>query len=51
MDRRDYLARADVLAACGMTVMISDYFEYYRLAAYISWRTKERIGIVMGTPA
>jgi len=48
VDRRDFLARADLLAACGMTVLISDYFEYYRLAAYISWRTKERIGIVLG---
>jgi hypothetical protein len=34
-----------------MTVLISDYFEYYRLAAYLSWRTKERIGIVMGVPS
>ncbi len=51
VDRRDFLARADLLAACGMTVLISDYFEYYRLAAYISWRTKERIGIVMGVPS
>jgi hypothetical protein len=51
VDRRDFLARADLLAGCGMTVMISDYFEYYRLAAYISWRTKERIGIVMGAPS
>ena len=31
----DFLARADVLAACGKTVLISDYFEYYRLAAYL----------------
>ncbi len=51
VDRRDFLARADLLAACGMTVLISDYFEYYRLAAYIAWRTKERIGIVMGVPS
>ena len=51
VDRRDFLARADVLAACGMTVLISDYFEYYRLAAYLAWRTKERIGIVMGAPS
>jgi hypothetical protein len=34
-----------------MTVLISDYFEYFRLAAYIAWRTKERIGIVMGVPS
>ena len=51
VDRRDFLARADVLAACGMTVLISDYFEYYRLAAYLSWRTRERIAIVMGVPS
>lgn len=51
VDRRDFLARADLLGACGMTVLISDYFEYYRLAAYLSWRTKERIGIVMGVPS
>src|SRR4051812_2723881 len=31
VDRRDFLARADVLAACGQTVLVSDYFEYYRL--------------------
>ena len=40
VDRRDFLARADLLAACGMTVLVSDYFEYYRLAAYLAWRTK-----------
>jgi len=51
VDRRDFLARAELLAACGVTVMISDYFEYYRLAAYLAWRTKERIGIVMGVPS
>lgn len=51
VDRRDFLARADLLAACGMTVLVSDYFEYYRLAAYLAWRTKERIGIVLGAPS
>src|SRR5439155_25256852 len=48
VDLRDFLARAEVLAASGMTVLISDYFRYYRLAAYLSWRTRERIGIVLG---
>src|SRR5581483_11596150 len=38
VDRRDFLARADLLAACGFHVLISDYFEYYRLAAYLAWR-------------
>ncbi len=51
VDRRDFLARADLLAACGMTTLISDFFEYHRLAAYLGERTKERIGIVMGVPS
>ncbi len=51
MDRRDFLARADVLAACGVIVLVSDFFEYYRLAGYLARQTKERIGIVMGAPS
>jgi hypothetical protein len=51
VDRRDFLARAELLAACGMTTLITDYFDYYRLAAYIAERTTERIGIVMGVPS
>ena len=51
VDRRDFLARADLLSACGMTVLVSDYFEFYRLAAYLAWRTRERMGIVMGVPS
>ena len=45
------LARAELLAACGMTTLITDYFDYYRLAAYLAQRTTERIGIVMGVPS
>ncbi len=48
IDLRDFLARADMLAACGKTVLISDYFEYYRLGAYLSRYTKQKIGITMG---
>ena len=48
IDLRDFLARADMLAACGMTALISDYFEYYRLAAYLARYTKKKIGITMG---
>jgi hypothetical protein len=51
VDRRDFLARAELLAACGMTTLITDYFDYYRLAAYLAQRTTERIGIVMGVPS
>src|SRR6266436_1478985 len=48
IDRADFLARADMLAASGKTVLISDYFEYYRLAAYLGRYTKNRIAITMG---
>jgi len=48
IDYRDFLARADMLVAGGMTVLISDYFEYYRLAAYLAGYTREKIGISMG---
>jgi hypothetical protein len=51
VDRRDFLARAELLAACGQTVLITDYFDYYRLSAYLGERTTERIGIVMGVPS
>src|SRR5262249_39152173 len=48
IDVHDFLARADVLAASGMTVLISDYFEYYRLAAYLARHTSGKLGVVMG---
>ncbi|EMI54416.1 hypothetical protein [Rhodopirellula sallentina] len=48
IDLRDFLERVDVLAAAGMTVLISDYFEYYRLAAYLARHSKKKIGITMG---
>jgi hypothetical protein len=48
IDYRDFLARADVLAASGQTVLISNYFEYYRLAAYLARYTHGKIGITLG---
>ena len=51
VDRRDFLARADLLAACGTTVLISDFLAYHRLAAYLAWRTDGRLGMVMGVPS
>jgi len=51
IDYDDFLARADVLAATGATVLISNYFEYHRLAAYL-WRyTKKPIALAMGVPS
>jgi hypothetical protein len=48
IDLRDFLARADLLAAAGKTVLISEYFEYYRLAAYLTRYTTEPIAVTMG---
>lgn len=48
VDLKDFMARAEILAACGMTVLISDYFEYYRLAAYLARYSKKKIAITMG---
>lgn len=48
IDLGDFLARADALAAVGKTVLISDYFEYYRLAAYLTRNTSEPIAVTMG---
>lgn len=48
IDPRDFLVRADLLAAAGKTVLISDYFEYYRLAAYLTRYTNEPIAVTMG---
>jgi hypothetical protein len=48
IDLSDFLARADTLGAVGKTVLISDYFEYYRLAAYLTRYTAEPIAVTMG---
>jgi len=48
IDLSDFLARVDMLAAAGKTVLISDYFEYYRLAAWIRRYTSEPISLTMG---
>jgi hypothetical protein len=48
VDRADFLARADMLAAVGKTVLISDYFEFHRLSSYVSRCTKQRSAFVVG---
>ncbi len=48
IDLTDFLARADLLAAVGKIVLISDFFEYYRLAAYLARYTHAPIALTMG---
>jgi hypothetical protein len=49
VDLRDFISRAEVIAATGHTVMISNFSEYYRLAAYLFRYTQRRIGLAMGS--
>jgi hypothetical protein len=49
VDLGDFISRAEVLAATGHTVMISNFSEYYRLAAYLFRYTQRRIGLAMGS--
>ncbi len=47
VDGADFLARIDLLASQGYTVMISDYVRYFRLRAYLRRYTLKPIGIVL----
>lgn len=49
IDETDFLHRADIICSLGQTVLISNYFEHYRLVDYLSKITKgKKIGIIMG---
>ncbi len=50
IDPRDFLDRVDILGTLGKTVLISDFAEYHRLAAYFFRYTKKMIGVAMGVP-
>jgi hypothetical protein len=50
IDPQDFLDRVDILSALGKTVLISNFGEYHRLAAYFFRYTKKMIGIAMGVP-
>jgi hypothetical protein len=49
IDEKDFLNRADIVCSLGQSVLISNYFEYYRLVDYLSRITRgKKIGIIMG---
>ena len=47
----DFVSRAEVLESLGYTVMISNFFEYYRLASYLFHLTNRPVGIALGVGA
>jgi hypothetical protein len=51
IDHKDFLDRVDILCALGKTVLISNYAEYHRLAAYLFLYTKKMTGIALGVPS
>ncbi|HZY81040.1 MAG TPA: TonB-dependent receptor [Cyclobacteriaceae bacterium] len=49
IDEKDFLHRADIICSLGQTVLVSNYFEYYRLVEYLSKITRgKKIGIILG---
>ena len=49
IDEKDFLYRAEIICSLGQTVLISNYFEYYRLVDYLARITKgKKIGLVLG---
>lgn len=48
IDDEDFLSRVDLLGEIGLTVLISNYPEYYRLTSYFRRYTTEMVGVAMG---
>ena len=51
VDHADFLARADILRALGLDVLISRFEPYYQLADYLAGYTNRPIGVAVGLPA
>jgi len=50
INHQDFLDRVDMLGTLGHPVLISNYGEFHRLAAYLFRYTKMPVGFVMGVP-
>ncbi|MEM0967230.1 MAG: TonB-dependent receptor [Verrucomicrobiota bacterium] len=48
IDYEDFLHRTDIITSLGFSVIVSNYFEFFRLAAYFRRYTENPIGIVLG---
>jgi len=48
IDEEDFMDRAKLLCNLGLTVMISNFQEYYKLVEYLARYTKMRMGLAMG---
>ena len=50
-EHADFLARADVLGALGIDVLISRFEPYYEVAEYLARYTDQLIGMAVGLPS
>jgi hypothetical protein len=48
VDLEDFLARADTMSATGVNVLISNYFEFFKLGQYLRRMTDQQIAVVLG---
>ena len=48
IDHADFLARIDCINSCGYEVLVSNFFEYYKLSAFLRHNIRKPIGLVMG---
>jgi hypothetical protein len=48
IDHQDFLDRVDTLRALGKPVLISNFFRYHRLVAYLTRQTDKPIGLPIG---
>ena len=51
VDHSDFLARADVLRALGLDVLISSFEPYHEVAEYLTAYTDRLIGMAVGLPS
>lgn len=51
IDHADFLARADILGALGLNVLVSRFEQYYYVADYLARFTDQMIGIALGMPS
>lgn len=50
LDDEDFLQRVDILCSLGKTVLVSEYAEFHRLAAFLARYSRKMAGIVVGIP-
>ncbi len=48
VDYEDFISRIEVINACGYGVLVTNYFEYYKLSSYLRRYVRKPIGLVMG---